>query len=62
VTRLPTEKIHPSYSDYSINHIISDIKEDMLIVSDEIADQRIQDNMRAQPYELPDGQTIQMSS
>lgn len=60
LTSLPAEGVHPTYREYCQNMIINEIKEDMMFVHDEGADERTFENCKEEKYELPDGQQVKM--
>ena len=54
--RLQVQGVHPTYNEYSQGLILNEMKEDMLFVSDEPADERAYESLKEEVYELPDGQ------
>lgn len=60
VTRLDSSQVHPSYYQWSKEELVRDMKEEMLYVSEDPIDDRSLETIRAQSYELPDGQQISL--
>lgn len=54
--------VDPSFYKWSQDEIVRDIKEEYFYVSEEPVDERNYEAIRAQNYELPDGQSISLQS
>ena len=58
ILRQDSSRVHPSYNQWAREEIVRDLKEEILYVSEDIVDERSLETIRAQSYELPDGQTV----